>query len=51
MAGLGQAIFTRTELAKDAIPASKHSMEMAGSSPAMTELAARAVRQQQGRPV
>ena len=35
--------------AKDAIPVSKHPMEIAGSSPAMTGLAARAVRQQQGR--
>jgi hypothetical protein len=40
---------TRTEPAKDAISVSKHSMQMAGISPAMTGLAARAVRQQQGR--
>jgi hypothetical protein len=39
----------RTELAKDPIPVSKHSIEMAGTSPAMTGLAPRAVRQQQGR--
>ena len=45
MAGLVPAIFTRTELGKDAIPVSEH-LEMAGpspgSSPAMTGLAARA---------
>ena len=40
---------TRTKLAKDAIPVCKHPMEMAGSSPAMTGLAAGAVRQRQGR--
>ncbi len=36
MAGLVPAIPTRTELAKDAIPVSKHPMETAGTSPAMT---------------
>jgi hypothetical protein len=51
MAGLVPAILTCTELAKDAILVSNHSMGMAGTSPAMTGLAARAVRQQQGRPV
>jgi len=40
---------TRTELAKDPIPFNKHPMETAGSSKAMTRLAARSVRQQQGR--
>jgi hypothetical protein len=45
MAGLVPAIPTRTGLAKDAIPLSKHPMPMAGTSPAMTGLAAREVRQ------
>ena len=34
MAGLVPAISTRTELPKDAIPVSKHPMEIAGLSPA-----------------
>src|SRR5580692_8051416 len=34
LVGLVPAISTRTELAKDAIPVSKHPMEIAGSSPA-----------------
>jgi hypothetical protein len=38
MAGLVPAILTRTHLAKDAIPISKHPIEMAGSNPAITEL-------------
>jgi hypothetical protein len=41
MAELVPAISTRTELAKDAIPLSKHPMEVAGPSPAMTGLARR----------
>ena len=49
MAGLVPAILTRTEFAKDAIPDSKHSMEMVGLRPAMTGLAARAVHQYQWR--
>jgi hypothetical protein len=49
MAGLVPAILTRTHLAKDAIPISKHPIELDWSSPAMTGLAARAVRQQQVR--
>ena len=49
MAGLVPAITTRMELAKGAIPVSKHPTEKAGTSPAMTGFAARAVRQQQGR--
>jgi hypothetical protein len=48
MAGRVPAISTRAELTKDAVPVSQHSMEMAGSSPAMTRLAAHAVRQQHG---
>ena len=36
MAGHVPAIPTRTELAKDAIPVSKHPMETAVTSPAMT---------------
>src|SRR5580698_2307450 len=51
MAGRVPAIPTRTEFAKDAIPVSKHPMAIAGSSPAMTGLPAREVRQQQGRRV
>jgi hypothetical protein len=38
MAGLDPTILTRTYLAKDAIPISKHPIEMAGSNPAITEL-------------
>ena len=49
MAGLVPAITTRTELAKGAIPVSKHPTEMAGTSSAMTGFAARALRQQQRR--
>ena len=49
MAGLDPAILTRTHLAKNAIPISKHPIEMAWSSLAMTGLAARAVRQYQWR--
>jgi hypothetical protein len=48
MAKLDPAILTRTHLAKDAILVSEHPREMGGSSPVVTGLAARAVRQQQG---
>jgi hypothetical protein len=46
--GLDPAIGYPHQFANDAIPANNHPMAMAASSPAMTALAARAVRQQQG---
>jgi hypothetical protein len=47
--GLVPAILTRTEFAKDAIPVSKHPMEMTVSYRTTTGSAARAVRQYQRR--